>query len=285
MIGSRRLSPVRHLRSSARSAVHALVLATLASALAAAAAPPGPYELGKADWIWVPAAVGIGAFGEYQYQQMDPVDTLDLNRNRDLWVFDRWDAGARSRLADLASTGLVAPLMAAPVAAAAWESLHGRQDWNGAIADIVVYSEAQLAGMGLDLWVRSLRIHPRPLVYDRTAPSSDRLKGEASGSFYSNHASTAFLSATYFAYTWSLRHPGEPENPWIWTGALTAAGGVAALRVVAGKHFLSDVVVGGAVGAGLGLIFPWLHRRPGWEAGRVGISLGPDAMPTLSWKF
>lgn len=277
------------MRALSRALARVLALGAFASALAAAparaAAPPGPYELGKADWLWVPAAVGIGAFGEYQYQQMDPVDTLDLDRDRDLWVFDRWDAGVRSHVADLASTALVAPMLVAPAAAAAWESLHGRQDWNGAIADVVVYSEAQLAGMGLDLWVRSLRIHPRPLVYDPTAPSSDRLKGEASGSFYSNHASTAFLSATYFAYTWSLRHPGEPENPWVWAGALTAASGVAALRVAAGKHFPSDVVVGGAVGAGFGLLFPWLHRRPGWQAGRVGITLGADAMPTLSWKF
>lgn len=263
----------------------ALAIAAPSPARAADAAPPGPYELGKADWAWVPVGLGIGAYGEYRYQQMHPVDTADLDRNRDLWFFDRWDAGVRSRLADLGSTALVAPMLVAPMAATAWESLHGRQDWNGAIADAVIYSEAQLAGMGLDLWVRSLRIHPRPLVYDRTAPASDRLKGEASGSFYSNHASTAFMSATYFAYSWSLRHPGEPENPWIWTGALTAAGGVAALRVVAGKHYLSDVVVGGAVGAGLGILFPWLHRRPEWKAGRIGFGLGPDAMPTLSWKF
>jgi membrane-associated phospholipid phosphatase len=216
---------------------------------------------------------------------MHPVDTADLDRNRDLWVFDRWDAGVRSRLADLGSSALLAPLLAAPVAAAAWQGYRGREAWNGVLADVVVFAEAQTLSAGLDLAVRSSRLHPRPLVYDRDAPPSDRLAGEASGSFYSGHASAAFLSATYFAYTWSLRHPGEAENAWIWAGALSAASGVAALRVAAGKHYLSDVVAGGAVGAALGLLFPWLHLSPEARAGKVGIGLGPDAVPTLSWRF
>jgi membrane-associated phospholipid phosphatase len=265
--------------------LYAGALAALVSALAATAAPPGPYELGKADWLWVPAALGLGLTGEILYQGMNPVDTARLDRNRDLWVFDRWDAGARSRLADLSSTGLQAALLAAPMAVAGWEGWHGREAWDGVCAEAVVYSEALAVSAGLNLWVRSFRVHPRPLVYDPQAPASDRLSGEASGSFYSGHASASFLSATYFAYTWSLKHPGESENVWIWTGGLAAAGGVAALRVVAGKHYPSDVVVGATIGAGLGLLFPWLHQRPEYKAGRLGIGLGPEAMPMLSWKF
>src|SRR4051812_20213536 len=105
------------IRSRPRAPGFVLALAALVSA-AATAAPPGPYELGNADWLWVPAGLGLGIYGELRYQGMSPVDTARLNRNRDLWVFDRWDAGARSRLADLSSTGLQAAMLAAPMAVA-----------------------------------------------------------------------------------------------------------------------------------------------------------------------
>src|SRR3954465_11905344 len=72
-------------------AARILALAAFACGLAAAAPPPGPYELGKADWRWVPVGLGVGIYGQMRYQGMDPVDTADLDRNRDLWYIDRWD--------------------------------------------------------------------------------------------------------------------------------------------------------------------------------------------------
>jgi len=256
-----------------------------AASTAAPAAAPGPYALGPADWFWAPASLGLGLYGQLRYDKMKPVDTAALDRNRDLWAFDRWAAGRRSRAADAGSNILVYPLVAAPLAAAGLEWALGREAFGGAFADGVVYAEAQIMSSGLDLWVRSLRVHPRPLVYDKGAPASERLAGEASGSFYSGHANAAFLAATYFAYTWSLRHPGDRSNAAVWAGTLTAAAGVAALRVAAGKHYLSDVLVGAATGAGFGVLFPWMHRRPQGGEAKVGLELGPQAMPVITWRF
>jgi membrane-associated phospholipid phosphatase len=242
--------------------------------------------LGRQDAFWIPASLGLGLYGQLRYRDMEPADTAALDRRKDLWAFDRWAAGMRSPAADLASNAAIAPLLALPMAVTAWESWNGRQAWGGAVSDAVVYGEALTFSSGLDLWVRSLRVHPRPLVYDESAPAKDRLSGEASGSFYSGHANAAFLSAVYFAYTWSQRHPGDEDNAWVWAGALGAATTVAGLRVAAGKHFLSDVAVGAAAGSAFGFLFPWLHKRGEETGGKgLGVMLGPEAYPVLVLTF
>ena len=272
--------------------VRAAAAAVLLASSAVAADPaPGPYALGASDWFWAPAALGLGLSGQIRYWGMDPVDTASLDRNRDLWPMDRWAAGLRSPAAGLASDLMIYSMVAAPMGLAlvnargsgGWDGSNG---WNGFIAEAVIYSEAMALSSGLDFWVRSLRIHARPLVYDKSAPASERLSGEASGSFYSGHANAAFLSATYFAYTWTLRHPGHESNGWVWTGALSAAAGVAGLRIAAGKHYLSDVLAGAAAGAGFGWLFPWMHRRSAEAGGKgLGLGLGPGGDPVVTWRF
>lgn len=60
-------------------------------------------------------------------------------------------------------------------------------------------------------------------------------------------------------------------------GALTAA--VGTLRVVAGKHHPTDVIVGGVLGAGIGTGLTWAHTRGGPQ-----LALGTsEAGPTLTY--
>jgi membrane-associated phospholipid phosphatase len=288
MIGARPPIQIPGPRRTAAAWALAALAATgimAASATPAHAAPPGPYVLGPADYFWAPAALGLGVYGSLRNRDMQPVDTAALDRTRDLWWMDRWAAGQRSMAANVGSELCVYPLILAPVAAAGLELARGREGWGDAFAEGMAYAEAQILSSGLNLWVRSLRVHPRPLVYDRSAPASDRLEGQASGSFYSGHANAAFLAATYFSYTWSLRHPGDASNTLVWAGTMTAAAGVAALRVAAGKHYLSDVLVGAATGTGFGLLFPWMHRRPKEDGKGLGLELGPMAYPVITWRF
>lgn len=271
-----------------RSASAVLFCALLASAdPARAETSPGPYALGAQDYAWIPLAGAVGLGGLIRYRDMEPADTANLDRRKDLWAMDRWAAGNHSPMAGLASDLALYPLVALPMAFTVWESAKGRQAWKGALADAVVYAEAAVISSGLDLMVRSLRIHARPLVYGSDVPAEERLSGEASGSFYSGHSNGSFLAATYFSYTWSLRNPGSPAQPWIWAGTLGVASSVAGLRIAAGKHFLSDVLVGAAAGAGFGLLFPWLHRRErGGAVPEIGLrSSGRQVYPELSWRF
>lgn len=272
-----------------RAPILALLLVCLAFPALSATPSPDPYRMGAADYFWIPASLGMGLLGQIRYQGMEPVDTAALDPARDLWAMDRWAAGNYSPPADLASNLMIYPMVAVPLAAAYWERARGRQGWEGFGGEAAAYLEALSFTSGLDLWVRSLRVHARPLVYARNAPADKRLKGEASGSFYSGHANAAFLSATFFSYTWTLRHPGDRSNAWVWTGALAAATGVAGLRIAAGKHYLSDVLVGAVSGAGFGILFPWMHRRSGSaggaEAKAVRLEMMRGIYPAVTFRF
>ena len=60
------------------------------------------------------------------------------------------------------------------------------------------------------------------------------------------------------AMTSNLRY-GTGAWPWVAVGALGTT--VAVARVAGGKHFASDVIVGGIVGTAIGITIPLLHRR------------------------
>jgi membrane-associated phospholipid phosphatase len=51
--------------------------------------------------------------------------------------------------------------------------------------------------------------------------------------------------------------------PYLWAGAAVCTVSVAALRMMAEKHYFTDVLVGAAVGAGSGVLVPWLHKKGG----------------------
>lgn len=290
-----------------RARAQACVAACLISALACLSAPiprepprlqaepprlqaepprPGVLEAGYQDIGWVSAAVLLAIPTQIRYSGMSPADTGALDRG-DLWAMDRWAAGLHSRKAALGSNLVHFPLLALPMAFTALDALQGRQTWGAAVTDGLVYAEAMFITSSLNLLVRSTGVHPRPLVYGRDVPASERLSPEASGSFYSGHANAAFLSAVYFSYTYSLRHPDSPYQAAIWAGSLGAAASVAGLRVAAGKHFLSDVAVGAAMGSFFGWVFPYMHRhRERGEAGGLGVEMnGSWPYPLLTFTF
>lgn len=259
-----------------------------------AAGPAGSFNgkaadylaLGRQDFFWIPASILASIPAHFRYQGMAPVDTGALDR-RDLWPMDRWLAGRYSHAPALASQILILPFGALPMALSAWDARNGRQTWSSAIADAVIYSEAIVLTSSLNLLIRSMRIHPRPYVYGSQAPAARRLGGEASGSFYSGHANGAFLAAVYFSYTYGLRHPESEYRGWIWAGSLGAASVISGLRMAGGRHFLSDVAAGAAVGAFFGWAFPRMHKaRSDGEA--VSMSVGWDHSglhPRIHFRF
>lgn len=246
----------------------------------------GVLALGKQDFFWISAAILASIPAQIRYYDMPPSDTGSLDRQKDLWLMDRWAAGLYSPKISLASDFAILPLVALPMAATGWESYRGRQTWKAAFSDAVVYGEALTLVSSLDLLVRSLRVHPRPLVYGKDVPAKDRLSGEASGSFFSGHASAAFLSAVYFSYTYSLRNPDSDHQALIWTASLGAASMVAGMRVAAGKHYLSDVLVGAAAGSLFGWGLPYLHRKGGESAAGLQMQMNEVGIyPVLTWNF
>lgn len=207
-------------------------------------------------------------------------------------ALDRSVVGNHSLLAKSASDGLVAAQMALPVIADLADALgsaaaHRYPGWQRDAMkrhgeSVVVLAETLGLNLLLNGVVKMAVRRPRPLVYDPAVPGSDRLAPDASQSFYSQHASTAFAMATAYSTLLTLRHPDLPGVyvP-IWILSEGAALATALLRVEAGKHFYTDVLVGAAVGAAIGVAVPMLHRRKlrlpmGLGALRMAPMLLPD---------
>ncbi|HEY4394722.1 MAG TPA: phosphatase PAP2 family protein [Polyangia bacterium] len=77
-------------------------------------------------------------------------------------------------------------------------------------------------------------------------------------SFYSGHTSLAFAALSTTSVTLNARY-GLTWQPWVATVAIGVS--VAIERVLAGYHFYTDVLVGAAAGAAVGIAVPLVHLR------------------------
>ena len=64
--------------------------------------------------------------------------------------------------------------------------------------------------------------------------------------------------------------------PYLWGAAAAVSVTTASLRMIAEKHYFTDVATGAAIGAACGVVFPLLHRRGGaLSSGSVSVAPGP----------
>lgn len=104
--------------------------------------------------------------------------------------------------------------------------------------------EASVWTIAATEWLKAGVGRHRPVLYTGAAPGAaadpDNLR-----SFPSGHTSLAFAVAT--TYWLGRRDLSGRPGPEGWA-VLAAAGGVGAFRILAGKHFLSDVLAGALLG-------------------------------------
>jgi len=103
-------------------------------------------------------------------------------------------------------------------------------------------------------WTKALVHRSRPILYTAAAPSvaGDR---DNRRSFPSAHTAAAFAVATSYAVMAHRQHlPHATRNDVL---LFSGAAGVGALRVAAGRHFVTDVVGGAVLGAAVG----WLTAK------------------------
>ena len=203
----------------------------------------------------IAASLAIGATPQLFTYELPAARCLP--RCNRYWVnpIERWGIGLHSAFADLLSDFLV---LAIPVAGLAVElsDVQDRAFWQDATVVLEAYA---LQAAVLTLTKFGVR-RPRPYVYDDTLSIQERSGRESTLSFFSGHTSIAFVTAVAFAETYRRRHEG-PAVAAVYAAGLTLASLVGALRILAGKHFLTDVLVGALVGTSFGILVPALHAR------------------------
>ncbi len=125
----------------------------------------------------------------------------------------------------------------------------------------VLFLETALLNNGLLAIAKTKTNRIRPFVYNPNVPEEEKLEIDATFSFFSGHTSSTTALCFFSAKVFSDFYPNSRAKPFVWIGAAGISASVAYLRVAAGKHFVSDVVVGYAVGALLGWGIPHLHKR------------------------
>lgn len=190
----------------------------------------------------------------------EPRDLQALDR-RDIPPLDRWAIGFYSPSLSAMSSVVAGAGLLLPAAVNAWDTYRGAQAWQGILVDAFLLQQTIMLTSALSSYAKSVPMHSTPLVYDDEVPVSEKMKPHNASSFFSNHTTSAFATAVYSAYTFQLRHPGSPLVPWAWGGSLALAAGTGSMRILAGKHFPTDVIAGAAVGALCGYLVPRLHLR------------------------
>jgi membrane-associated phospholipid phosphatase len=127
-------------------------------------------------------------------------------------------------------------------------------------AALAMWYQGAMTTAALTSWTKLAVKRTRPLVYNAQNPTSLLIKADARLSFFSGHTSSVAYNGFYAAQIYSTYYPDSRWKPLVWVlgAGIPALTGV--LRVQAGKHFPSDVLMGYAVGAGVALINHRLHR-------------------------
>lgn len=248
------------MRGSAIAVVSALFIAIPS---ARAQAPAGPtFDVDIADTallglgFWA-VGLGVGA-QDHRFtgtaacrRDVGPEQLCNPDR---IFVLDRPTYGHRWRGAAPASDVLLLGMLASPVGYAGIRvAADGRVEQpaetfgRSAAVSVQALGAVLLATNVLKLVVR----RPRPLTYDPEFRLEKRLEGDARLSFPSGHTSMAFGAATVL----SVMIAEETTDPGVRAAGIGAAFGAATLvgylRIAARRHFLTDVLAGAALGAGL----------------------------------
>lgn len=218
-----------------------LPLQVLASPLAAQAAdstPLGPKDgliAGGAAMVW---AVPLALSWNDTPSPCAPCDPAGLP------FFDRWaihePQAAVSRASDVTR---------ALVALTGWIDLAG--EGRAGEAAVVASIESTMWAEALTQLLKGAVGRKRPVLYTDLAPDVADVRTNQR-SMPSGHTSTAFALAT--SYWLSRRALTERDRPWLRWTLMAGAAGVAALRVAAGKHHPSDVVVGAGLGVASAIV-------------------------------
>jgi membrane-associated phospholipid phosphatase len=160
--------------------------------------------------------------------------------------------------------------------------VRGRGFFARYATDLVLLTQAiAINGFITEVLKASFR-RPRPYTYllpEEVDPDrrEDLLRAQSSHgadwSFPSGHASSAFAASTAGATLLTLELLGRAN--WAialaWVGGTGVAATTGVMRVLAGRHFPSDVVTSALIGAGIGAAVPLAHWRPPPAGDRVDV--------------
>ena len=101
----------------------------------------------------------------------------------------------------------------------------------------------------------------RPFAYYDELPTPDKTGDGTSDSWFSGHTAVTATSSFFMAKVYSDYHPELGAKKWIFFAAAVIPPAIVGVyRIKALKHSPTDVMMGTAVGAALGILIPHFHK-------------------------
>jgi membrane-associated phospholipid phosphatase len=243
-----------------------------------------PYQTSfKNDAPILAAGLGLSYFGVILIKnkaELTPLEVAQKNKDN-VFFIDRFAAGDFSDKADkdsyipFYSSFAIAPIVGLIA--------RNQRSHYGQIS--VMFLETMSAAAASFTLSAGLVQRSRPLVYNTSVPLAERQDSDEQRSFFAGHT-TATAAATFFAAkVFSDFNPDSKLKLYIWTAAAIVPAVVGYQRLRAGKHFLTDNLLGYGVGMACGILIPELHK-----AKNVNLSIQPVISfnhqgMALSYKF
>ncbi|MHB1176933.1 MAG: phosphatase PAP2 family protein [Daejeonella sp.] len=233
-----------------------------------------PYKTSlKVDGPVILGSLGLGYLGLNMIRSKVALSPAELaaKSKDDVNGFDRFTAGNFSERADKDSYIPFYTSFAAPVV-----MLLNKNEGKKAGQILVLFTES-MAITGALFSISAGSVHrSRPLVYSTAAPTEKRMDKDSQRSFYAGHTAATATATFFLAKVFQNFNPDSRARPYIWAGAALVPAAVGYLRLKAGQHFLSDNLVGYAVGAGVGILVPQLHKKGSSSSFTLTPSMNPD---------
>ena len=241
-----------------------------------AAQNASPYE--TRFWVDAPITAAGAASSYYHLLKINEKHTRDSTEAANLYLhkddvpkFDRFSAGWYNPDARAVSDVFFYSSFATPFLLLLDKDISGKAGQVG-----VLYLET-MAITGTLFTAAAGNINRyRPLAYGGPdVPLDEKRHRNTQNSFFAGHTAAA-ASATFFvAKVFHDFHPDSDARKYVWAAGAAVPAVVGYCRLRAGKHFLSDNLLGYALGAGTGILVPQLHKK----ANSTGLSMSPVIGP------
>ena len=217
----------------------------------------------KVDAPVTGAGLALSAFGLHLIQtKKDLTNEQLMEKSRDdIPSFDRGNAGFYSESANNNSYVPFFAGFAMPLVMVVADKTERQQ--AGKI--IVMYTESLAITSTLYTITAGSIDRSRPLVYpdkngNYRADAGKRASNNSQRSFYAGHTAATASASFFAAKVFSDLNPDSKFKPVIWVIAAALPAVTAYYRYESGEHFLSDNILGYAIGAGVGILVPQFHK-------------------------
>jgi membrane-associated phospholipid phosphatase len=240
-------------------------------------------------WVDIPI-IAVGtiwsnyAFTKIYKKTPSSVEQIQNLKISDINAFDRWAVYPYSRSLDNLSQYPFLAAMPLPLVF----MLSGKETRHDFLKLTVLYWEAMsITGLLGTLATFSVDRY-RPLAYSPETPMDKRTGSVTKNSFYSGHVQIVATPTFFIAKVFADYHP-HSKIKWVFYGiASVATGATAYIRLRAGEHFPSDILLGTATGVLAGILVPHFHKAKSPKDNSVSIlpySTGDINGLVLTYKF